>query len=146
MAKFWRTNGSEYSPKSIIPKVKFRGRSITIGVALVPWGGNIEIVKARMNGEYYKNILQRNARQIVHLVVLKIGWVFKEDKDPKCNATLTKSCLGSNRIGVLEWLSPSADFSPFEDLWWELKMRIQRRNSEKPAWPKVILSRRMENY
>ena len=87
----------------------------------------LHIIEGRMNGAMYHDILANNLVVSARDLQMKRGWVFQQDNDPKHTGKDTKKWFKTNRIKVLEWLSMSPDLNPIENLWRELKIRIQAR-------------------
>jgi transposase len=125
----WRKKGEAYAPKCTIPTVKFGGGSIMVWGCFCSSGvGQLHIIEGTMNGEKYREILERQLLPSVRSLKLKRGWTFQQDNDPKHTANETKKWFGKKRISVLEWPSQSPDLNPIENLWRELKLKIQSRD------------------
>ena len=78
-----------------------------------------------MDGVMYREILANNLIPSVRALKMGRVWVFQHDNDPKHTARATKEWLCKTHLKVLEWLSQSSDLNPIENLWRELKVRME---------------------
>ncbi|KAF2351812.1 Transposase Tc1-like [Trinorchestia longiramus] len=125
----WRQQNEEYKPDCTIPTVKFGGGSIIVwGCFSSSWVDKVHIIEGTMNGRKYCEILEEQLLPSARLLKLKRGWKFQQDNDPKHTVNETKERLRMEEINILEWPSQSPDMNQIENLWRELKLKIQKRD------------------
>ena len=73
------------------------------------------------------DILKQHLKTSVRKLKLGRKWVFQMDKNPKHTSKVVAKWRKDNKVKVLEWPSPSLDLNPVENLWAELKKRVQAR-------------------
>ncbi|KAF2364168.1 Transposase Tc1-like [Trinorchestia longiramus] len=124
----FRQQNEEYKPKCTIPTVMFGGNSIMVWGCFSASGvGKLHIIEETMNGSKYREILEEQLLPSARLLKLKRGWKFQQDNDPKHTANEPKEWLRMKKIKILEWPIQSPDMNPIENLWRELKLKIQNR-------------------
>ena len=132
--KIWRKKGEAFLPKNTVPTVKHGGGSMMFWGCFSSSGtGNLVAIDGIMRSDDYIRILDENLKPSALSLGLGRRWAFQHDNDPKHTSKATTTWLQKNKVTVLPWPSMSPDLNPIENLWRELKVRINKR-APKNLW------------
>lgn len=123
-----RPPNQEFFPQFTLKTIKHGGGNIMVWGGFSYFGvGPIHWIKETMNAEIYRDILENVMLPFID-EDMPLLWVFQQDNDPKHKSKLVQKWLLDHNIEVLEWPAQSADLSPIENLWQEVKRQLKGQN------------------
>lgn len=123
-----RPKCEEFNPRYTKKTVSHFGGNIKVWGAF-SWRGVGPIVRISgiMDQYQYLNIL-RDHMEPYAFESMPVSFTFMHDNDPKHTARTIKSWLSQEKVSVLSWPAQSPDLNPIENLWKDVKVKIQDKN------------------
>ena len=141
-------DGESYSPKNMVPTVKFGGGSIMIWGCFSAKGvGKISLRDGNMNAQKYKQILQENLMTSVESFELPSDYIFQQDNDHKhmlnqwrsgCLKITLMFCNGQVSLWIWIQLGTCGDFWKFKSEKEQQQISIIWRQYARKNGPKYL--------
>ncbi len=133
----WYRDVNQIEDRTVNITYKHGGGGVMVWGCLTSKGvGYLCRIEGTMDQHLYKSILEDDLMNTLEFYNLnKEEVIFQHDNDPKHKSKLVQEWLSNQEFDVLSWPAQSPDLNPIENLWSEVKRKLNKFKSP----PKGIL-------
>jgi len=130
----WRFPREELEPKMVQPVTKFGGHKLQVWGCLTSQGvGYPCSLPEGIDGPTYLTILKDELVSTINLYHKDFkGVIFQQDGAGPHRAKVVQDFFRRQKYSVLPWPAHSPDLSPIENLWADVKKRLEEKHGEIP--------------
>ena len=129
--QFWvqRPVGEQHNPQYVIPRKLHTDRVTLWGCFCAHEIGQAEIFVGEFDANKYVDILQHNLLSNAHRFFPSGQWWFQQDNAPQHTSIAARRWFHTHGVDCIDFPPLSPDLNPIENLWADVKQRLEARRS-----------------
>lgn len=124
-----RPVGAEYDPQYVIPRRLHSERVTLWGCFCAREIGQAEIFVGEFDASKYVDVLQHNLLPAARSFFPSGQWWFQQDNAPQHTSRAAQRWFHNNGVDCIDFPPLSPDLNPIENMWADLKRRVEQRRA-----------------